>query len=167
MYSDNYAGGSLGSLNSFPFMELSGDEGVGAIGGNNRETMTIAKLDDIEELHILRSQLYRCHQRYVQGIRRTMTPVSRWKPTGTRSTPSRSTRRVRVRLPRCASSSPVFMGAELSNDSSVMSLEEFRASVPGAEALKLLSKVTLQKKGDSAHPSAENRRAPATRSPST
>ncbi len=53
VYSDNYAGGSLGDLNGFPFIQLSGDEGVGAVGGDNREEMRIAKLDDFEELHIV------------------------------------------------------------------------------------------------------------------
>ena len=50
VYSDNYNGGTLGELNAFPFMELSGDEGVGAKGGDNREELRITKLDDIEEL---------------------------------------------------------------------------------------------------------------------
>jgi len=36
VYSDNYAGGSLGDLNGFPYIELSGDEGVGAAGGGKR-----------------------------------------------------------------------------------------------------------------------------------
>ena len=52
VYSDNYNGGTLGELNSFPFMQLSGDEGVGATGGDNREELRITKLDDIEELFI-------------------------------------------------------------------------------------------------------------------
>lgn len=38
--------GELGSLNEFPFMQLSGDEGVGDAGGDNEETMRVMKLDD-------------------------------------------------------------------------------------------------------------------------
>lgn len=53
VYSDNYADGSFGSLNQFPFIQLSGDEGVGAVGGDNREELRIIKLDDFEELHIV------------------------------------------------------------------------------------------------------------------
>jgi tellurite resistance protein TerA len=41
VYSDNYAGGSLGDLNQFPFIQLSGDEGVGAVGGENQEDVRI------------------------------------------------------------------------------------------------------------------------------
>ncbi|MCL0058843.1 stress response protein, partial [Dehalococcoidia bacterium] len=52
VYSDNYAGGSLGDLNSFPFIQLSGAEGVGATGGDNREEMHICNLDQVEELCI-------------------------------------------------------------------------------------------------------------------
>jgi len=52
IYSDNYEGGTLGNLNQFPFIQLSGDEGVGAAGGQNREEMRIVKLDDFEELYI-------------------------------------------------------------------------------------------------------------------
>lgn len=53
VYSDNYAGGSFGDLNQFPFIQLSGDEGVGAVGGDNQEDLRIAKLDDFEELNIV------------------------------------------------------------------------------------------------------------------
>jgi len=45
-------GGSHGDLNAHPFMELSGDEGVGAGGGDSEETMTIASLDNMAKVHI-------------------------------------------------------------------------------------------------------------------
>jgi tellurite resistance protein TerA len=38
--------GDLGDMNGFPFMQLSGDEGVGDKGGDNEETMRITRLDD-------------------------------------------------------------------------------------------------------------------------
>ena len=50
MFSDNYPGGTLGNLNGFPFIQLSGDAGVGAKGGDNEETLRIAKLDDLAEV---------------------------------------------------------------------------------------------------------------------
>jgi len=47
-------GGSHGNLNQFPFMQLSGDEGVGATGGDNKETLLIGKLDpSISKLRIV------------------------------------------------------------------------------------------------------------------
>ncbi len=45
--------GELGDLNAFPFMQLSGDEGVGDKGGQNEETMRITKLDDMKYVWIL------------------------------------------------------------------------------------------------------------------
>ena len=44
---------SLGDLNEFPFIQLSGDMGIGRAGGDNIETMRVAKLDDMAEVHIL------------------------------------------------------------------------------------------------------------------
>lgn len=45
--------GELGDLNAFPFMQLSGDEGVGDTGGDNEETMRIANLDDMKYVWLL------------------------------------------------------------------------------------------------------------------
>jgi tellurite resistance protein TerA len=45
--------GELGDLNAFPFMQLSGDEGVDDTGGDNEETMRITKLDDMNYIWIL------------------------------------------------------------------------------------------------------------------
>ena len=45
--------GDMGDLNAFPYMQLSGDEGVDDTGGDNEETMRIAKLDDMKQVWIL------------------------------------------------------------------------------------------------------------------
>lgn len=45
--------GDLGDMNKFPFMQLSGDEGVGDKGGDNEETMRITRLDDLKLVWIL------------------------------------------------------------------------------------------------------------------
>ncbi len=45
--------GEMGDLNAFPFMQLSGDEGVGDKGGDNEETMRIAKIDDMNFIYLL------------------------------------------------------------------------------------------------------------------
>jgi len=45
--------GELGNLNEFPFMQLSGDEGVGDTGGDNEETMRVMKIDDMNFIWIL------------------------------------------------------------------------------------------------------------------
>lgn len=45
--------GEKGDLNAFPFMQLSGDEGVGDTAGNNEETMKIVNLDEIKKVHLV------------------------------------------------------------------------------------------------------------------
>jgi len=45
--------GELGDLNKFPFMQLSGDEGVGDKGGQNEETMRLAKLDELKNVWLI------------------------------------------------------------------------------------------------------------------
>ena len=44
--------GDLGDMNNFPYMQLSGDEGVGDKGGDNEETMRITRLDEIKYVWI-------------------------------------------------------------------------------------------------------------------
>jgi uncharacterized protein involved in tellurium resistance len=45
--------GEMGNLNEFPFMQLSGDEGVGDTGGDNQEEMRVMKIDDMKNIWIL------------------------------------------------------------------------------------------------------------------
>ncbi|QTA84876.1 hypothetical protein [Desulfonema magnum] len=45
--------GEMGNLNNFPYMQLSGDEGVGDTGGDNEEVMRVTKLDDMKYVWIL------------------------------------------------------------------------------------------------------------------
>ncbi|RLC11073.1 MAG: hypothetical protein DRI57_19450 [Deltaproteobacteria bacterium] len=45
--------GELGDLNVFPYMQLSGDEGVGDTGGDNEEIMRITKLDEMKYVWLL------------------------------------------------------------------------------------------------------------------
>lgn len=45
--------GSTGSLDSFPFIKLDKDAGVGDQGGDNEENLTIAKIDDFSKVHLV------------------------------------------------------------------------------------------------------------------
>jgi len=45
--------GDLGNLNEFPFMQLSGDEGVGDSGGDNEETMRVMNLEEMKNIWII------------------------------------------------------------------------------------------------------------------
>ncbi len=44
--------GDLGNMNQFPFMQLSGDQGIGDKGGDNEETLRITRLDDMKYVWI-------------------------------------------------------------------------------------------------------------------
>jgi len=148
VYSENYSGGSHGTLSGFPFIELSGDEGVGGTGGDNREDLRIAKLDDFEELYICAlnftdasSGSNRVFADYDARVR----VVTDRGESHTVSLDSPSPGPVAV---LCKFKSG-FISNELINDSEVMPLEEFRTRIPGADQLKLASKVTLKAKGES------------------
>ena len=148
VYSENYSGGSLGSLEQFPFIRLSGDAGVGASGGDNQEDMCITKITDFEELFICAlnftdasSGENKVFANYDARVR-VMTDKGE---THNIVLDSREPGTVAV---LCKISSG-FIVSELINDSQVMGLEEFRSKIPGADKLKIASKVTLKSKGDS------------------
>lgn len=45
--------GEKGNLNDSPFMQLSGDAGVGDTGGDNKEEMRVMKIDDMKYIWVL------------------------------------------------------------------------------------------------------------------
>lgn len=45
--------GNMGDLNAMPYMKLSGDEGVGDTGGDNKEEMRVTSLDDMAKVHVI------------------------------------------------------------------------------------------------------------------
>ncbi len=148
IYSSNYAGGSLGSLSDFPFIQLSGDAGVGAAGGDNRETLHITKLDDFEVLYI-------CALNFTDASSGTSKVFADYDARVEIATDRGETHRVALDSKRPGPVAVIckfvggFISNELVNDSDVMSFQVFRQQVPGADQLKLSSKVTLKAKGDS------------------
>ena len=148
VYSDNYSSGNMGDLNVFPFMKLSGDEGVGATGGASREEMLVTKLDDIEKLEIVAVNFTDASE----GTNKTFSQYDARVEVITDSGESHT-----ISLDSSSSGSvatickisPSFMGLQLTNDSSVCSFDAFKSNVIGAAALQLQSKVTLGAKGDS------------------
>ncbi|GBC59867.1 stress response protein [Desulfonema ishimotonii] len=148
IWSENYASGDLGNLDRFPFVRLSGDAGVGGTGGDNREEMQIARLDDFEDLYI-------CALNFTDASASQNTVFANYDARVQVATdrgevhtvPLDSTRPGPVAV-ICKFASG-FIASELVNDSEVMDLETFQAKIPGAGQLKLASKVTLQAKGDS------------------
>ena len=148
VYSDNYQGGTLGALDAFPYIRLSGDAGVGGVGGHNREDMSIGRIDDFEEIYI-------CALNFTDaadgGARVFADYDARIQVTTDRgeshTVPLDSREQGSVAV-ICRLSSG-FIASELVNDSRVMGLKTFQAEIPGADQLKIASKVTLKGKGDS------------------
>ncbi|MBO1350744.1 MAG: hypothetical protein EBE86_026725 [Hormoscilla sp. GUM202] len=150
VFSENYAGGSLGSLNSFPFIQLSGDAGVGAVGGNNEETLRITKLDDLEQLYICtlnftdavynRDVSFGNYDAYVVVVDEKSESIGVFLD-------SQDPGVVAV-IAKIDNTD--FMGPKLVNENHVMSLAMFKATIPGANLLQLTSKIVLKQKGDRA-----------------
>jgi len=150
VFSENYAGGSLGSLNSFPFIQLSGDAGVGAVGGNNEETLRITKLDDLEQLYICtlnftdavynRDVSFGNYDAYVVVVDEKSESIGVFL----------DSQEPGVVAVIAKIDNTDFMGPKLVNENRVMSLATFKATIPGANLLQLTSKIVLKQKGDRA-----------------
>lgn len=142
VYSTNYDGGSLGSLNAFPFMQLSGDAGVGATGGDNEEVLRIVKLDGVAELFVVAIN-------FTDAAGKTNKPFANYDARVEVQTDKGEKHTVRLdsREPGPVSIlchfSTNFMGAKLTNDSKVFIFEAFQQEVPAASQIKLESKVRL------------------------
>ncbi len=148
VYSDNYSGGSLGDLNAFPFIQLSGDAGVGATGGDNREEMRIVKLDDFEELYICALNFTDASSGANKVFADYDARVEVVTDRGERHTVSLDSNKPGPVAVICKFAGS-FISNSLVNDSEVMLLDEFRSRIPGAQNLKIASKITLKSKGDS------------------
>jgi len=139
IYSDHYAGGFLGDLNRFPFIQLSGDAGVGAVAGDNREELRITRLDDFEALYIVAinftdasSKIHKVFADYDAQVE-IVTDRGNNYTVALDSTQSGSVAIL------CQFTS-TFIGSSLVNNSDVMSFKELTSNVPGASAIQLASK---------------------------
>jgi len=148
VYSTNYAGGAMGNLNQFPFMELSQDAGVGAVGGANREELLITKLDDIAELYI-------CAVNHTDALAGSKKVFADYDARVEIATDKGETHNIALDSRNPGSVALLckfatgFIGTEISNQSSVMTFENFQREVPGANSVKMAAKITLAQKGES------------------
>jgi uncharacterized protein involved in tellurium resistance len=148
VYSDNYAGGTLGDLNQFPFIQLSGDEGVGAKSGDNREELRIVKLEGFEELYICALNFTDASSGANKVFANYDARVEVVNDRGERHSVALDSKQPGSVAVICKFVAG-FISSSLVNDSEVMSLEQFRTRIPGAAEIKLASKITLAAKGDS------------------
>jgi tellurite resistance protein TerA len=148
IFSDSYTGGSLGDLNEFPFMRLSGDEGGDVAEGSYEESLQIVKLDDIAELHIVAVN----HTDASSGTDGTFSDYD-----GRVEVTTNVGEMIKVPLASSAQGSVACIckivntnattGPLLSNESVVESFDSFKARVPGASGVQLSSNVVLRSTG--------------------
>ena len=136
VFTSHITGGSMGDLNAPPFMQLSGDAGVGAQGGENEEVLRIAKLENIKELYLVALN----YTDAINGSEKTFSNYngkiavvgdadgSNFECNLDAATPG-------VAAVICKIDNTNALGAKLINVNEVMSLEQLVASIPGASAL--------------------------------
>ncbi len=149
VFSDNYQGGSMGSLNSFPYIQLSEDAGVGATAGENQEILRITKLDDLAEVYICAVNFTDASQNRPNSFAQYDAHVLLVDDRGESiAVPLDSTTPGTVAVIAKIDNTG-FMGAKLINENQILDLNSFQSQIPGANTLKLSSKIVLNKKGDS------------------
>jgi tellurite resistance protein TerA len=135
VFSDNYPGGSLGSLNDFPFIQLSGDEGVGDKGGENEEILRIARLDDLAEIYI-------CTINYSAAISKTPSSFSKYDGGVIVLDDKGESIAVPLNSPEQGDVAVIakidntsFLGARLINENRIVDLDTFAKVVPGSDQI--------------------------------
>ncbi|ELR98534.1 hypothetical protein [Gloeocapsa sp. PCC 73106] len=149
VFSDNYAGGTMGNLNSFPFIQLSGDAGVGATGGENEEILRVTKLDDMAEIYICALNFTDAFQNRSQSFHNYDAYVLLTDDRGESVAVPLDSQNQGIVAVIAKIDNSGFMGAKLVNENQIMDVGTFQSSIPGADTLELSSKIVLKQKGDS------------------
>ena len=153
VYSSMYAEGGQGGLDSFPYMQLSGDAGVGAAGGDEekQETLQIKTLDEIAELYLVAMNFTDASQNRQSEFASFDGRVTVRNEEGKEITVVLASKKqgpvaVFARIEHTNQ----LIGPVLHNESQVMTFAQFREEIPGAAELSLANKLLLQGQGDSA-----------------
>ncbi len=135
VFSDRYPGGTLGSLGNFPFIELSGDEGIGMSLDENDEVIHIGRMDHLAELYIVTLN-------YTDAVENKLTPFSEYDGTALILNDRGESAEIKLGSSEkghiaivCKIDNAGTMGVKLINMSEVMALEEFVDTIPGATLL--------------------------------
>lgn len=146
VFSENYSGGSMGSLNSFPFIQLSADAGADATEGEHEEVLRITNLEDLAEVYI-------CTINFTEAMQNRQTSYSNYDAHVLLMDDKGESVAVPLDSPQSGTVAVIakidnagFMGAKLVNENQIMDLATFQATIPGASSLQLLSKAALLEK---------------------
>ena len=148
IFSSRYAGGTMGNLNSFPFIQLSEDAGVGAKGGQNEEILRVTKLDDIAELYICTINFTDAVQKRNIAFNTYDAHVMVMDDKGESvAVPLDSSQPGTVAIIAKIDNSG-FMGAKLINENRIVDMATFQSTIPAANTLNLSSKSPEEIKAD-------------------
>lgn len=148
IYSDNYAGVVTGSLNEFPFIELSGDAGVEAESGEHEEVLHITKLNELAELYICAVNFTDAVQNRNQSFSSYDARVAVVDNKGKIAEVSLDSQDpgVVAVIAKIDNTNPT--GVKLVNENLIMDVATFQKTIPGANSVNLSDKVVLQDNGD-------------------
>ncbi|MBF0606858.1 MAG: stress response protein [Candidatus Magnetobacterium sp. LHC-1] len=128
-------GGSLGTLNEFPYIQHTGDEGVGGSGGDKQEVLRIAKLDEIAELYIVvlnyddaSKKIESAFNKYDGGI--VIMDDKGESFSVHLDSPEKGTVALVAKIDNTGA-----MGPKLINENRIMSLETFVSTIPAGNLL--------------------------------
>lgn len=129
-------GGSHGDLNKFPYMQLSGDEGVGASGGDNEENIRITNLDQIKKLYVIAINYTDAKEKNSNASFQMYdgrVSIVNEKGESFEVPLTSSENGTAALICSIDNSNPI--GAVLKREDKVMGLETFVTTIPGAKAL--------------------------------
>ena len=137
VFSENYKGGTLGSLSTAPYIQLSGDAGVGAADGAKHEVVHVANLEHFEQLAV-------CALNYTDGAADSQAVFANYDAHVEVTTDDGEAFIVKLDSNEPGSVAmickllPTFLGSDLVNKSEVMSVDKLRSVAPGAGELELV-----------------------------
>lgn len=134
IFSDNYPGGTLGSLSQFPFIQLSADAGVDAKSGDHHELLVIERLDEMAEVYV-------CTLNYTDAAARRDSAFANYDGAVVVSDSTGHTVEIPLNAKekgQVAVIAHIECGtgvASLKNANTIMSLGQFFQNIPGASHL--------------------------------
>lgn len=135
VFSDLYPDGTMGNLDGFPYIQLSGDAGVGAVGGDNEEILQIEKLDELKELYI-------CAYNYTDAHNHKASCFAKYDGSVTITSDNNKAIEVPLNSGKRGYIAVIAKidnsgraGVKIVNENRIISIAEFKSSIPGANLL--------------------------------
>jgi uncharacterized protein involved in tellurium resistance len=139
VFSDNYPGGSRGSLSQFPFIQLSADAGVEGQSGDHEEVLVIGRLDELAEVYI-------CSLNYTDAVAKRTSAFADYDGGVVVSDDSGRTVAVPLNATQVGEVAVIARidhhmagDALLKNENRILDLGEFFQTIPGADLLRASS----------------------------